>query len=242
MNDRIAKAWVLADLGRLERARELLAEVLAGDPDNPLALVHLADVALRLGENDRALEHTSAALRVSPEFTAAWRVRAVALVRSSRAPHHDRPDRHRRMADAESAARRALELDTEDTDSLRVLATVLQYSDPEAAVRYLDHALEVAPDGVRLHVLRGAVLRRMKNHDPRYTELAEAAFREALRLDPSNAEAVYRLARIERGRGNFDTAAELFRRTALLDPEYADEARRNLAALTHLRVPNQPAE
>ncbi|WP_433592503.1 tetratricopeptide repeat protein [Nocardia sp. CA-145437] len=61
MSEKIKKARVLADLGRFDAAREMLGEVLAGDPEDPEALADMANLAYREGEYERALEFAGAA-------------------------------------------------------------------------------------------------------------------------------------------------------------------------------------
>ncbi|WP_327143239.1 tetratricopeptide repeat protein [Nocardia sp. NBC_01327] len=227
MDGRIAKARVLMELGRFAGARELLGEVLAGDPENAVALADMAEVAFRLREYARALEFSAAALRRTPEDTFVWRVRALAELALARDASSGPVVVREHRAAAVAAARRAVEIDPENADNLRILAATLRDEDPVAALQKLVAALEVDPDNVGVYLLRGLILRR-NLRGPDSLRLAEEAFRAVLRLDPENAEALYELALIDLERGNRTAGEEQLRRVARLDPEYGDAVRENL--------------
>ncbi|MET9489410.1 tetratricopeptide repeat protein [Nocardia sp. NPDC006630] len=227
MDGRIAKARVLMELGRFAGARELLGEVLAGDPENAVALADMAEVAFRLREYGRALEFSAAALRRTPEDTFVWRVRALAELALARDASLGPVVVREHRAAAVAAARRAVEIDPENADNLRILAATLRDEDPVAALQKLAAALEVDPDNVGVYLLRGLILRR-NLRGPDSLRLAEEAFRAVLRLDPENAEALYELALIDLERGNRAAGEEQLRRVARLDPEYGDAVRENL--------------
>ncbi|MRH85920.1 tetratricopeptide repeat protein [Nocardia sp. SYP-A9097] len=227
MDSRIEKARVLASLGRLDSAREMLGEVLAGDPEDVVALADMANVVLRIKEYPRAVEYSAAALRGDPENTFAWRVRALAELGMARdaelGPEAAREHRGRAVA----AAEQAVKIDPGNTDNLRILASTKRDKDPRGALQTLETALARDPDDVSVHLLRGFILRR-NLEGQNNTEQAEVAFREALRLDPANAEALYELALMDIGRGNRAVGEEQLRRVALLDPEYGTAVREHL--------------
>ncbi|MCU1645174.1 MAG: hypothetical protein JWN03_5449 [Nocardia sp.] len=227
MDGRVAKARVLMELGRFAGAREMLGEVLAGDPENAVALADMAEVAFRLREYGQALEFSAAALRQTPEDTFVWRVRALAELALARDATLGPVVVREHRAAAVAAARRAVEIDPENADNLRILAATLRDEDPVAALQKLAAALEVDPDNVGVYLLRGLILRRnLRGTDS--LRLAEEAFRAVLRLDPENAEALYELALLELERGNRAAGEEQLRRVARLDPEYGDAVRENL--------------
>ncbi|OJF83701.1 tetratricopeptide repeat protein [Nocardia seriolae] len=228
MSEKIEKARILSDLGRYDGARELLAEVLAGEPENAAALADMANLAYRMGEYGRALEFSGAALRVTPDEVFVWRVRALSELQLGRSASGGAVGEHRGRAVA--AARRAVELDPDDVDNVRILAATQRDTDPAAALTNLDRALELDPDNVHVHVLRGLTLRRnLKGPDS--MARAEAAFREVLRLEPENSEALYELALITVDRGERAAGATQLRRVAELDPAYGDAVREQLAWL-----------
>ncbi|WP_067569372.1 tetratricopeptide repeat protein [Nocardia acidivorans] len=225
MDNRIERARVLASLGRLEAARETLGEVLAGEPEDVVALADMANVVLRLRDYGRAVEYSAAALRGDPENTFAWRVRALGELGMARDAELGPEVVAEHRARARVAAERAVKIAPEDTDNLRILASTTRDQDPAAALATLDTALEIDPDDVSVHLLRGFILRRnMKGR----TEQAAAEFREALRLDPENAEALYELALIDIEGGDRETGSAQLRRVALLDPGYGTAVRDHL--------------
>ncbi|MFE3189322.1 tetratricopeptide repeat protein [Nocardia sp. NPDC059240] len=225
MSEKIEKALILTELGRFEAARELLAEVLASEPEEALALARMADLCRQLGEYERALEFSASALRVTPDSIYVWRVRALSEFRLGLATSGEVSAGHR--ARAVEAARHAVELDPSSVDSLRVQATTQWDTDSTAALKLLDRALELDPDNVRVHVLRGLIFRWQRRGSDALAR-AEAAFREALRLEPEHSQALYELALITLVRGDLRTGTQQLRRVAELDPEYGDQVREQL--------------
>ncbi|MRH85921.1 tetratricopeptide repeat protein [Nocardia sp. SYP-A9097] len=225
MDSRIEKARVLAELGRLEGARELLGEVLAGEPENWAALVHMSLVALRLGEVERSLRCSAVGLRAYPEASCFWRYRAMGFWEMMRATPDDSKIRRMQYDEALRAAARSVELDPVDVDNLRFLAVVQSATDSDAALATLDRALEIDSDQAGLHAVRGVALRQLWARGPEFTEQAEAAYREALRLDPENAAVAFELARLEYDLGGRELALDHFRMAARLDPGIGDSAR-----------------
>jgi non-specific serine/threonine protein kinase len=84
----------------------------------------------------------------------------------------------------------------------------------EAADRFSRRALELGPRLAESHVARGAYLTSVCDYPG-----AEAAYREAIRLNPRSFEAHYLLARCGVHGGNFELAAEMFKRASELRPE-----------------------
>ncbi|AYF73088.1 tetratricopeptide repeat protein [Nocardia yunnanensis] len=225
MSEKIEKALILTELGRLEAARDMLAEVLAGEPEDALALARMADLCRQLGEYERALEFSASALRVTPDSTYVWRVRALSEFRLGMDTSGEVAAGHR--ARAVEAARHAVELDPSSVDNLRVQATTQWDTDPSAALQLLDRALELDPDNAQVHVLRGLIFRWQLSVSDKLAR-AEAAFREALRLEPEHSQALYELALITRVRGDLSTGTQQLRRVAELDPEYGGRVREQL--------------
>ncbi|MGW3545542.1 tetratricopeptide repeat protein [Nocardia niigatensis] len=225
MSEKIEKARVLADLGRYDGAREMLAEVLASEPEHAAALADMANLAYRVGEYERALEFAASALRVTPDDVFVWRVRALSELQLARAADGEAVVERRERA--VSAARRAVELDPGNVDSVRILAATQRDTDPAAALANLDQALELDPDNVHVHLLRGLTLRR-NVQGPEAPAQAEAAFREVLRLEPENTEALYELALLTVDQGDREAGATQLRRVAQLDPAYGDVVREQL--------------
>lgn len=233
MESKVDRAWVLVELGRLDAGREMFAEVLAADPEDWSALTGMAEVALRLGEYARALEYSELALRVVPEHSLVWRIRA--LAKAQEAADTLEPVWRRELREqAVQSALRATEIDPEDVDNLRVLAVTRRETDPGAALENLDEALEIDPGNVDVHVLRGSILHHHVR-GPNSLELAEAAFRTALELAPENTEALLELALIELAHGRLDVAREELLRAAVLEPARGGQVRALLETIDRER-------
>jgi tetratricopeptide (TPR) repeat protein len=84
----------------------------------------------------------------------------------------------------------------------------------QAADRASRRALELGPQLSESHVARGAFLTSICDYAG-----AEREYREAIRLNPRSFEAHYLLARCGVHGGNFELAAEMFKRAAELRPE-----------------------
>lgn len=227
MSAQLDKARTLAELGRLESARGVLAEALATEPDNADLLAELANTHLRLSDYRQALDVSTSALRHAPDDTYAWRVRALAELQLARAGGNSARAREHRTA-AIAAARRACELEPKYADNHRVLAATQRDTNPKAALSSTGRALELDPDDISVHLLRGMILRENLLQPDR----AEAAFRKVLELDPERVEALYHLALVEWDRRNYVVAERELRRVAQLDPvAYAEAVRGHLTKL-----------
>jgi Flp pilus assembly protein TadD len=94
-----------------------------------------------------------------------------------------------RFDQAERTFRRAAILDPNDVEAATGVAQMLlQGEDPASAAAWVRRALRRAPKYATLHVMLGNALDAAGD-----TAGAEAAWREALRLDPGNKEAGHRL-------------------------------------------------
>ena len=89
--------------------------------------------------------------------------------------------------------RRVLESAPQDVDILLGLADVLRWKHrPAESLEHLDRATELAPQRAEVHARRGHVLQ-----DLGHAAEARAAYAEALRLEPGNAEALAGLDALE---------------------------------------------
>ncbi|MGW4351737.1 tetratricopeptide repeat protein [Nocardia sp. NPDC004582] len=234
MSEKIEKARVLGELGRYEAARELLAEVLASEPDNADALAEMAEASYQLDEYERALEYVGRALRLTPDSVYVWEVRALTELQCARAASGAVAAEW--YARAVASARRGAELTSGAANSFRILAATQRDTDPTAALANIDRALELEPDNAQAHLLRGVTL-RLHRRGRKARARAEASFREALRLSPEHPEALYQLALLTLRRGERERGASELRRVAALDPSYGDAVRPLLERLARLPAP-----
>ncbi|OMC44460.1 tetratricopeptide repeat protein [Mycobacterium sp. IS-1264] len=203
------------DSKNYERARDVLRQALSQHPNDPVLLARYARAEYMLDNYPGAASSAYAALSVAPQDEMAMRMYALSLDGLGRGyeglwmawrtvlAHPNEPTAHRLYA--------------------RLLQKSRQYS---SALLAVDEALRLDPTNVDGLVLRGSVL-----HDLRRIPESDAAYRQALALEPDNAEALNNMAvnRVQRGR--FATALLGFLGAAGIDPAYGDLARRNIGVV-----------
>lgn len=172
-DDFIQRAQLLAELGRYDEAAAELGFALALEPANHHALVVLARVHLAADRPAEALAAAEAAVAVAPDAAFPLVVRALALVDL------------RRFDEAARVADELLARWSADSYAQRSAAAIL--GEARNGQRALDaawRAVQVAPHEAEAHLVLGLIAARLELFD-----LAERAYREALRLDPALAEA-----------------------------------------------------
>lgn len=176
----LVRAARLSDLGRPRAAIAVLESALEVDPGNPVMWCRLSAAYLDIGE---ARESLDAAKRAMTLGEPAWahRLASLALVELGR---HDEA-----VVSAGEAVRRA----PHDWRGLVTLSEALAHAEPEQAVRAARSAVDRAPEEARTHEVLGDAA--MLAHD---WMLAEHAYRDAARLDPSNQDVIAKLDRVIR--------------------------------------------
>lgn len=172
------RATRLADEGRPRAAIAVLESALEAYPGNAAAWCRLSAAYL---EVDEAREALTAAKRAMTLGQPAWahRLASLALVELGR------------YDEAVVSAGEAVRRDPDDWRGLVTLSEALAHSEPEQAVRAARSAVSLAPDEARAHEVLGDAA--MLAHD---WMLAEQAYRDALRLDPSNTDVAAKVARL----------------------------------------------
>ena len=170
---------LLAEKGDTDAAGAALHKALAVAPDNLFAMKWLGILALRRGDRDEAEKYFTAMCDIDPGNAQATAWQGVALLRSG-----DRVAAVKRFALASAA---------DDADpglhyllSLAYMALGL----PENARLELETTLELRPTDVPALTRLGALFYRQGQRD-----LAEAAWRQAMAVDPEYAEARFFLSR-----------------------------------------------
>lgn len=182
----LRRAELLADLGRYEEAAEELGRALAADPADSDALAMLARIRLSGGKPVEALDAADQAIAAEPANLNAIVARGLALARLDR------------TAPAVEMAEELLRLGPEDAHAQMFAAAIL--GDVRNGQRALDAAwrsVQLAPEEPTAHLVLAMVANRLELFD-----LAERAYREALRLDPqlSAAQHDMGLMQVERRR------------------------------------------
>lgn len=181
-----------ADLGNLSVAIERLRAALQASPRLAGAREQLAAVMVEDGRHAEALEMLSALAQEQPAaFNVAY-LRSLAL------------GKLRRFVEAESEARRALELSPGEPDGYLLLGGILaEAGKREEAIRHFRRARELAPENPEAALRLGGMLAATGNLDE-----GLALLRRAVELTPESASAHQELSVALRLAGKEQEAAE----------------------------------
>jgi tetratricopeptide (TPR) repeat protein len=169
----VQRAELLADLGRYDEAAVELGYAVALDPGNARALTMLARVHLAAERPVEALSAADAATAAAPGRVHPLVVRGLALADL------------RRFKEAAAMADQILALGPDDAYAQRSAAAILaEARNGQPALNAAWRGVQLAPEEPQAHLVLGLVAARLGLFD-----LAERAYREALRLDPQLAEA-----------------------------------------------------
>jgi Tfp pilus assembly protein PilF len=203
------------DSGNYERAREVLRRSLAEHPNDPDLLVQHARAEFLLENYPAAAWGAWAALSVAPHEEMGMRIYALSL------------DGLGRPGDAMWMAWRTVTAHPNNPLAHRLYARLLQKSRQfRLALLAVDEALRLDPMSVDALILRGSIL-----HDLRQISESDASYRQALTLDPGNAEALNNIGVNRLHRGRFALALRGFLGAAGIDPAMGDLARRNIGVV-----------
>jgi len=168
----VQRAQLLAGLGRYDEAVAELDPAVALEPGNLEVLTTLARVQLAAQRPAEALAAADAALERAPDFLPALVLRGMALADL------------RRFGEAAMTAERVLALGPDDPYAQRSGAALLAESrNGQPALDAAWRGVQLAPEEPDAHLVLALVAARLHLFD-----LAERAYREALRLDPSIGE------------------------------------------------------
>ncbi len=206
-------AAVRYNLAFLHEAKEEMGEAIrhyrrAVELDPPVALYHFSlGLALRsIGNFDRALQELEEAARLAPAWwlSAHWLADAYTLVE--------------RYADAVNAVDAGLRLNPLSADLFAQKAEVLlRARQTDAALPAALKAVELEPAHATARTVLGKVYLELGRVDD-----AEAAFRKAIALGPSDNSAHVDLATLLRERGlRLDEAEALYRKALEIEPDDA---------------------
>jgi tetratricopeptide (TPR) repeat protein len=197
------------------RAKEALALLLADSETatDAVALTIAADCHSSLGQNDRALALTGAALEIDPDLVEAWSSQAYVLVEL------------KRLSDALTAARQAVELDPTNPDARLALFQVLcELGHYQEAAIHAERVCSLVPGDVAGWLAVGELhLRQEQWHE------AATVARTVLDLEPQDAAAKVLLSTARLlGRGESARNEALETLSALLRDEPSDQTAREL--------------
>lgn len=167
----LQRAELLADLGRYDEAAAELDQALAADPRDVAALTLLTRVRLAAGKPKEALESANQAVAAGPGDLGALAARGLVLVELQH------PANAARMADE------LLRLGPDSAFAQISGAAILgQARNGQRALDAAWRGVQLAPELPLAHLVLGTVAAHLELFD-----LAERAYREAVRLDPELA-------------------------------------------------------
>ncbi|MEU4402735.1 tetratricopeptide repeat protein [Micromonospora orduensis] len=205
----LQRAQLLAELGRHDEAAGELTYGLALQPDDVAALTMLARVHLAAGRPADALTAADAAVAAAPDALAPLVARAMALADLER------------YAESAATADRLLALGPADAYAQRSAAAILADSrNGQPALNAAWRGVELAPDEPQAHLVLGLVAARLELFD-----LAERAYREALRLDPRLADAPHDVGVIRLEQRRWSQALAHVAETVTISPSRMDSGR-----------------
>lgn len=214
----VAEARTALTHGELESAFRKFDAALAADPRHERALIEYVDALLRIGETGRALVLAEGIAERNPDSAVAQRV------------HGMTEEKMGRMADAETAFRRALELNANDAETHYGLGvTLFRQRKFDDAGRHYERATQL--DGRRAPYWNnwGCALLEAGQYPDAATKL-----RRALEINPQDAVAWSNLGSALERSGDRHDAIDCFVRATTLEPAYARAHQRLVQVLMDL--------
>ena len=205
----LQRAQLLAELGRYDEAAGELGYAIAMDPANAEALTMLARVHLAAERSAEALTAADAAVAAAPQAVPPLVARGLALVDLLE------------FKAAAGTADEILALGPTDAYAQRSAAAILgEARNGQQALNAAWRGVELAPEEPQGHLVLGLVSARLELFD-----LAERAYREALRLDPELGVARHDIGIIRLEQRRYTEALEHLTEAVALDPVRMDSGR-----------------
>jgi tetratricopeptide (TPR) repeat protein len=198
----LQRAELLADLGQYDEAAAELGFAVAMEPEDGAAWSLLTAVHLAANRPAEALDAADRALAVEPGSLVLLVRRALALIDL------------RRFGEAARLADAMLAAAPDSAYAQRSGAAILgEARNGQDALNAAWRAVALAPEDAEGHLVLGVVAARLRQYD-----LAERAYREALRLDEEIADAggTVGVSRLERRR--YAATLELLADVAVVEP------------------------
>ncbi|HEX5598694.1 MAG TPA: tetratricopeptide repeat protein [Micromonosporaceae bacterium] len=214
----IQRAELLADLGRYDEAATEVGYAVALDPADAWALTVLARVHLAAERPAEALAAADAAVAAAPNRVDSLVIRGLALADL------------RRFRESAQIADQLLALAPDDAYAQRSAAAILAESrNGQQALNAAWRGVELAPEEPQAHLVLGLVSARLELFD-----LAERAYREALRLNPELAAARHDMGVIRLEQKRYAEALADLAEAAAMQPGRTDGVRTMGNALVRL--------
>jgi tetratricopeptide (TPR) repeat protein len=200
------------EVGKYEGARDVLSRALSQHPNDPDLLAQYARAEYLLKNFAAAAHSAYAALSVAPQSELAMRAYALSLEGLGRLPEALSMAWHTVVAHPNSPVTHKL-----------YARLLLRARQGRAALCEVDEALRLDPTNVDALVLRGSILQCMDRIDE-----SDAAFGQALTLEPGNADALHDMSLNRLRHRKYARALRGFLGAAGIDPKLGDLARKNI--------------
>jgi tetratricopeptide (TPR) repeat protein len=164
----VSRAQDLFQAGKLDAAKSAYQEAIAADPENPSNFIELARIQVFTGQYEDAITNTSNALLKNPNNPLAHAVQGWAL------------GFQENYVEAERSIRRALEIDPNNALAHAYYAEILinqiqeDYGLLDKAISESKLAVELAPELLETHRVRGIVLLNTNNLEEAVQEFEKA--------------------------------------------------------------------
>ncbi|MGC4045430.1 MAG: tetratricopeptide repeat protein [Armatimonas sp.] len=206
MNDPIARARQLIELGRAEQAIPYITDALREDPEDPEALALLSVAFVLTSDYKKALEWAEKASAAAPQEEHPHRLRAYSLLAL------------KRKREALAAAKEAVRCQPDGRRALWVLAqTYLASHKWRDALDTAEEYRQLYPDDENSHQMYADALVGLR----RWKEAEEAAY-SGLEIEPRSAGLLLALARALWGQGRREESLLTYRESVLANPNWAN--------------------
>ncbi len=174
-----------------------------------LAILENGGAEVLPGGNQRlAVEEFRQLVRKRPRLAMPHLNLALALARTANA------------GDAVPEAREGVRLAPKSALAHRILASVMDRSQPELALAEAEESAKLAPDSLRAY---GFLLEQLRNLPGARSQREEEVIRKLAQLAPENLQVIFEVQRLEADKGNWDAVLEGLERIHSRIPRFSDD-------------------
>ena len=204
--------YVLFQLGKIEDAKEVIAEGIARNTGIPDYHYYLGNLYMHTGELDNAAACYGTTLSIQPAYVGAHFNIGILLQEQGN------------PGEAIASFRKATALKPDFADAHYNLGNVLRdLGRLEEAENSYRRTIQIKPNHGDAHLNLGNILKDLDRLDE-----AEESYRQVLQLIPNSAETHSNLGNVQKDRGQLDKAEGSYRRALQINPELP-EVHNNLA-------------
>jgi tetratricopeptide (TPR) repeat protein len=226
--------------GRLSEAERIYRQILATDPNNPVALHLLGVIAHRVGNHSVAVDLISKALVIKSDYIEAYinlgnvlkdfgrLEEAISNYQKALAINQNLPGVHYNLGntlqefdkldEAVVSYRKALAIKPDYAEAHNNLGNALkQRGDLDEAVISCRKALAIKPDYIEAHINLGNALQKQNKQDEAVT-----CYQKAIAIQPDFSGAHYNLGNVLQELGELDEAVTSYQKALAIKPDYTE--------------------